>query len=290
MKVALIGLGNMGSAMAQNLIRAGHELTVHNRSRAKAEALGSGVRIAGSPADAVRDREVVITMLADDTAVQAVVSGDSGIAHALPEGSVHMGCSTISTALARWLAAEHAARGQKYVSAPVFGRPEAAAEKKLLVVAAGDDATVSRCSPLFEAIGRQAFVAGREAWQANAVKLCGNFMLASMLESFGEAYAALRKADVDPHLFLDVMNALFGSPVYANYGKVIANGTFQPAGFALRLGFKDTRLAIETAREVGSPLPIASLLHDRFLEAIALGMGGIDWSGVARISALHAGL
>jgi 3-hydroxyisobutyrate dehydrogenase-like beta-hydroxyacid dehydrogenase len=111
-----------------------------------------------------------------------------------------------------------------------------------------------------------------------------------MLESFGEAYAALRKADVDPHLFLDVMNALFGSPVYANYGKLIANGTFQPAGFALLLGFKDTRLAIETAREVGSPLPIASLLHDRFLEAIALGMGGIDWSGVARISALHAGL
>jgi 3-hydroxyisobutyrate dehydrogenase-like beta-hydroxyacid dehydrogenase len=290
MKVALIGLGNMGSAMAQNLTGAGHELTVYNRSRAKAEALGSGVRIAESPADAAHDREVVITMLADDTAVQAVVSGDSGIAHALPEGSVHMGCSTISTALACWLAAEHAARGQKYISAPVFGRPEAAAEKKLLVVAAGEGATVSRCSPLFEAIGRQAFVAGTEAWQANAVKLCGNFMLASMLESFGEAYAVLRKADVDPHLFLDVMNALFGSPVYANYGKLIANGTFQPAGFALYLGFKDTRLAIETAREVGSPLPIASLLHDRFLEAIALGMGGIDWSGVARISALHAGL
>jgi 3-hydroxyisobutyrate dehydrogenase-like beta-hydroxyacid dehydrogenase len=275
--------------MARNLIGAGYELTVYNRSRAKAEALGSGVKIAESPADAVRDREVVITMLADVTAVQSVSSGDSGIAHALPKGSVHMGCSTISTSLARSLAAEHAAHGQQYLSAPVFGRPEAALEKKLLVVAAGEEATVKRCAPLFEAIGRQTFVAGTEAWQANAVKLCGNFMLASMLESFGEAYAALRKAEVDPHFFLDVMNALFGSPVYAKYGKMIADEAFQPAGFALHLEFKDTRLAIEAARELGSPLPIASLLHDRFLEAIALGMSEIDWSGVARISALHAG-
>jgi 3-hydroxyisobutyrate dehydrogenase-like beta-hydroxyacid dehydrogenase len=133
-------------------------------------------------------------------------------------------------------------------------------------------------------------VAGREPWQANAVKLCGNFMIASMIESFGEAYATLRKAEVDPHLFLDVMTALFGSPVYANYGKLIADEKFEPAGFALRLGFKDARLAIETARECASPMPIASLVHDRLLEAIALGMGEIDWSGVARVSAIHAGL
>ena len=288
--MAFIGLGNMGSAMARNLVGAGHKLTVYNRSRAKAEALGGDVRIASTPGEAVRECEAVVTMLADDSAVESVVEGESGIAQGLRSGSVHIGCSTISTALARRLADSHAARGQEYVSAPVFGRPEAAAAKKLLVVAAGKTETVNRCSPVFAAMGRQTFIAGLEPWQANAVKLCGNFMLASMIESFGEAYATVRKAGVDPHLFLDVMSTLFASPIYANYGRLIADDQYEPAGFALRLGFKDIRLAIETARECGSPMPGASLLHDRMLEAIARGMGDIDWSGVARISALHAGL
>src|SRR5439155_12316950 len=181
MRVAFIGLGNMGSAMARNLIEAGHEVTVYNRSRAKAEALGPGVRIAESPAEAVRDCEAAVTMLADDTAVQEIVWGESGSLRDLPGGSVHLRCSTISTALARRLATEHAANGQKYVSAPVFGRPESAAAKKLLVVAAGEGETVKRSSPVFEAVGQQTFVAGTEPWQANAVKLCGNFMIASMI-------------------------------------------------------------------------------------------------------------
>lgn len=290
MKVAFVGLGNMGSAMARNLIEAGHEVTVYNRSRAKSEALGTGVQIAESPAEAVNHCEAAITMLADDTAVEEMVGGESGIACGLPGGSIHLGCSTISAALARRLAAQHAANGQRYVSAPVFGRPEAAATKQLLVVAAGEGETVKRCSPVFEAIGRRTFMAGKEPWQANAVKLCGNFMIASMLESFGEACATLRKAEIRPRLFLDVMAALFDSPVYANYGRLIADEKFEPAGFALRLGFKDTRLMIETARECASPMPVASLLHDRLLEAMALGMGEIDWSGVTQISAIHAGL
>ncbi len=290
MKVAFIGLGNMGLPMARNLAAAGHELTVYNRSREKAEALGAGVRVAGSPAEAVRGCDAAVTMLSDDAAVEQVVWGESGVLRGLRAGAVHVGSSTISTALARRLTTEHAAHGQKYVSAPVFGRPEAAAAKKLLVVAAGDDSRLKELSPVFDAIARQSFVAGPEPWQANAVKLCGNFMIASMIECFSEAYATLRKARVEPHLFLDVMSALFASPVYANYGKLIADGKFEPAGFALRLGFKDARLAIDTARECGSPMPIASVLHDRLLEAVALGMGDIDWAGVARISAMHAGL
>jgi 3-hydroxyisobutyrate dehydrogenase-like beta-hydroxyacid dehydrogenase len=289
MKLAFIGLGNMGSPMARNLIAAGHDLTVYNRSREKAEALG-GVRVASSPTEAARDCDAAVSMLADDSAVEHVVWGESGISRGLRSGAVHVGCSTISTALARRLASEHAAHGQKYVSAPVFGRPETAAAKRILVVPAGDRETIQQLEPLFEAIGRQTFIAGTEPWQANAVKVCGNFMIASMLESFSEAYATLRKAGVDPHLFLDVMSALFGSPVYANYGKLIADEKFEPAGFALRLGFKDARLAIETARECQSPMPIASLVHDRLLEAMALGMADIDWSGVARVSAKHAGL
>jgi 3-hydroxyisobutyrate dehydrogenase-like beta-hydroxyacid dehydrogenase len=291
MNVSFIGLGKMGSGMARNLLRAGHTVTVYNRTRSKADPLAAeGARVADSPAGAVRDCEVVVTMLADDDAVEQAVFGDGGLASALKAGAIHISSSTISTKLARHLAAEHAKRGQQYVSAPVFGRPEAAQAKQLLVVAAGPTETVNRCQPVFSAIGRQTFVAGAEPSQANAVKLCGNFMIASMIESFGETYATLRKASVAPHLFLDVMNALFASPAYANYGRIIADEQFEPAGFALKLGFKDIRLALETAQECAAPMPVASLIHDHFLSAIAHGQGESDWSSLGRIAARNAGL
>jgi 3-hydroxyisobutyrate dehydrogenase-like beta-hydroxyacid dehydrogenase len=190
--------------------------------------------------------------------------------------------------MARRLAETHGP--QQFVSAPVFGRPDAVEARQLVVVAAGEASAVDRCRPLFDAIGRVTFVAGPEPWQANAVKLCGNFMIASMLETFGEAYATLRKAGVDPHLFLDAMNALFGSSVYANYGKIIADERFQPAGFALKLGLKDIRLALETAQECVSPMPLASLLRDRLLTAAAQGQTDMDWSSVALVSAREAGI
>jgi len=288
MKVGFIGLGRMGEAMARNLLHAGHELTVYNRTRAKAEALaGEGARVAGSPAEVCREAEAVITMLADDAAVEQVVFGKDGIAGALGAGSVHISSSTISTAMARRLAS---AQGNRYVSAPVFGRPEAADAKKLLVVAGGPADAIERCRPLFDGVGRQTFVAGAEPWQANAVKLCGNFMIASMLETYGEAYATLRKSKVAPHLFLEVMNALFASPVYANYGKIVADEKFEPAGFALTLGLKDVRLVLETARECASPMPVASVIHDHLLSGVAQGLGELDWSSLARVIAKDAGL
>ena len=291
MKLAFIGLGQMGSGIARNLLRAGHQVAVYNRTRAKAEALaGDGARVAGSPADACRDCDAVVTMLSDDAAVEQTVTAPDGIAGALPASAAHLSCSTISTALARRLASLHAARGQGYLSTPVFGRPEAAEAKKILVVAAGAPELVERYRPLFEAIGRQTFVAGIEPWQANAVKLCGNFMLGSMLETFGEAFATLRKAGVDPRLFLDTMNALFASPVYANYGRSIVEQQFEPAGFALHLGLKDVRLVLETAQECASPMPIASLVRDHLLSAIAQGQSDLDWSSIARVSARSAGL
>jgi 3-hydroxyisobutyrate dehydrogenase-like beta-hydroxyacid dehydrogenase len=233
---------------------------------------------------------VAMTMLADDAAVEQIVAGNEGMLESLPKGAAHLSCSTISTALARRLAPLHAGKGQACLSTPVFGRPEAAAAKKLLVVAAGAADVIERCHPLFDAIGRQTFVAGGEPWQANAVKLCGNFMIASVLETFGEAYATLRKAGVDPHLFLDTMNALFGSPVYATYGRMVADREFEPAGFALRLGYKDARLALDTAQECASPMPIASLVRDQLLSAIAQGHGELDWSAVSQVSARNAGL
>jgi len=291
MKVGFIGLGRMGSGMARNLLRAGHEVVVFNRSREKAEALvADGARVADTPAAVCSVSEAVMTMLADDHAVEQVAFGENGIASALPAGAIHISCSTISIALARRLAAEHGRRGQRYLSGPVFGRPDAAESKKLLVIAAGPADVVEHCRPLFDAIGRQTFVVGSDPSQANAVKLCGNFMIAATLEAFGEAYAALRKADVGPHTFLDVMSTLFGSPVYANYGRLIADEKFEPAGFALRLGLKDTRLVLEAAEEYAAPMPLASLIRDNFLSAMAHGQADQDWSSVTRVAARNAGL
>jgi len=281
----------MGSGMARNLLRAGHELVVFNRSRDKAEALvASGARVADSPAGACRESEAVMTMVADDRALEQIVFGDDGIASALPSGAIHISSSTISTALAKRLDAEHHQRGQKYLSAPVFGRPEAAASKNLLVVAAGPPELVERCRPLFDAIGRQTFVVGSDPWQANAAKLCGNFMIAAMLEAFGEAFATLRKAGVPPHAFLEIMTALFGSPVYANYGRLVADEKFSPAGFALRLGLKDVRLVLETADESAAPMPLASLIRDHLISAMAHGQADLDWSSIARVAARNAGI
>jgi 3-hydroxyisobutyrate dehydrogenase-like beta-hydroxyacid dehydrogenase len=294
-KLAFIGLGNMGSAIARNLLRAGHQVTAFNRTRAKAEALQpDGAQVAASPAEAARNAEVVMTMLADDRAVEEVVFGEGGIAEAMPSGAVHVSHSTISTAMARRLAAEHTRRGQHYLSAPVFGRPEAADAKKLVVVVAGPAAAVERCRPLFDAIGRQTFVLGEglgtEPWTANAAKLCGNFMIASVLETFSEAFATLRKAGVQPPVFLEIVNAMFGSPVYANYGRIIAESKFEPAGFALKLGLKDMRLALALAEECGAPMPFASVIHDQMISAMAHSQAEMDWSSVAQVSARGAGL
>jgi len=291
MTIAFIGLGRMGMGMARNLLRAGHTLAVYNRSREKAEALAAdGARVASSPADACREAEVVMTMVADDHAVEEIVFGNNGVASAMKNGCIHVSHSTISTALARRLTDEHAQRSQHYLSVPVFGRPEMAETKNLLVVAAGPGELVERCRPLFDAIGRQTFVVGTEPWQANVAKVCGNFMIASVIEAFGEAYATLRKAGVAPQSFLEIMNALFGSQVMANYGRIIAQEKFVPAGFALKLGLKDLRLVLAAAEECAAPMPLASLVHDHLLSALAQGQGELDWSSMTQVIARNAGL
>lgn len=291
MNLTFIGLGKMGTGIAQNLLRAGHKLTVYNRSPGKAQALaGEGARVASSPADACRDAEVVMTMVADDHALEEVVFGKDGMASSLREGCIHISHSTISTALARRLNTEHGQRKQGFLSAPVFGRPEAAESKKLLVLAAGPSDLVERCRPLLDAIGRQTFVVGAEPWQANLAKLCGNFMIVSAIEAFGEASAALRKAEVQPAIFLEIMTALFGSPVITNYGRAIVEEKFEPAGFALRLGLKDVRLMLAASEECTTPMPFASAVRDQFISALAQGQGEMDWSSVARVAARAAGL
>lgn len=281
----------MGTGMARNLLRAGHAVAVYNRSREKAEALAAdGARVADTPADACRGAEAVMTMVADDHALEQVVFGSDGIAAVMKGHCVHLSHSTISTALARRLTTEHSRHNQGFLSVPVFGRPEAAESKNLVVLAAGPSTMVEQCRPLFDAIGRATFVVGTEPWQANVAKLCGNFMVISAIEAFGEAYATLRKAGVAPQAFLEIMNTLLGSQVLANYGRVIAEEKFEPAGFALRLGLKDVRLVLAASEECTSPMPLASLIHDHLLSALAQGQGEMDWSSMTRVLARNAGL
>lgn len=291
MKIGFIGLGKMGSPMAQNLLRAGHDLTVFNRTREKAEPLArAGASVAETPAEVARDCEAVFTMLPDDHALEEVMLGGDGLLAGLAEGATHISSSTISINSARHLAEQHESRKCHFVTACVFGRPEAAESKQLLVVAAGKPEITERYSPLFAAMGRRTFVIGNEPWQANLYKLMGNFMIASVLETFGEAFSAIRKAGFEPHEFLEVMKELFGSPVYKNYGQTIADEKFSPAGFGLELGLKDVRLAIEAAADFGAFLPVGSIIRDHFVSASSHNQKDLDWSSIALVSARNAGL
>ncbi len=292
MKVGFIGLGNMGSAIARNLIKAGHELRVYNRTQSRAEPFASlGARIAETPSEAAADAEVLITMLADDGALEAVIFEPGNAIKALPAGAVHISMSTISVALSRRLAEAHRERKQHYVAATVFGRPDVAAAGKLWVVVAGPAEQVERFRPLFDAIGQKTFMAGEEAHAANVIKLSGNFLITTVIESLAEAFAFGRKSGVDPHTFLDILtNSLFPGPLYQTYGNMIAADRFEPAGFKLPLGFKDNRLLLAAAEEAKVPMPMASLVHDRFVAALARGLGESDWAAIARLSYENAGL
>jgi 3-hydroxyisobutyrate dehydrogenase-like beta-hydroxyacid dehydrogenase len=292
MKVGFIGLGNMGSGIARNLISAGHELTVYNRTRSRAEELGPlGARVAATPAEAASDAEAVITMLSDDGAVEATIFGPGNAIGSLAAGAVHISLSTISVALSRRLVQAHHEKQQHYIAAPVFGRPDAAAAAKLFVIAAGSANLIERCRPLFDAIGQKTFIAGEDPPSANVIKLAGNFLLTTVIESLAEAFALVRKSGLDPNTFLEILTgSLFPAPVYRNYGGMIAADKFEPAGFKLPLGFKDNRLLLAAAEAVEVPVPMASLVHDRFVAALAQGLGEADWAAIARISFQEAGL
>jgi 3-hydroxyisobutyrate dehydrogenase-like beta-hydroxyacid dehydrogenase len=291
MDVGFIGLGNMGHAMARNLLKGGHRVTVYNRSREKAEALAAdGANVAASSAEACRN-PVVITMLAEDSAVEAIMFGDGAGLSALAQGALHVSMSTISVALSDRLAEAHRKAGQAYVAAPVFGRPEAAAAAKLFIIAAGAPSAVALCQPLFDAMGQRTFIIGDKPSSANLVKLSGNFLLASMIECLGEAFALTRKGGIDPHSYLEIVtNTLFSAPAYKTYGALIADQQYEPAGFSMALGLKDIRLALNAADALAVPMPAASLVRDHFLAGMAQGAGQSDWSALARLSARNAGL
>jgi 3-hydroxyisobutyrate dehydrogenase-like beta-hydroxyacid dehydrogenase len=290
MKTGFIGLGRMGSAMAANLVKAGHDVTVFNRSPEKIRPLLElGAQPATSIAGACND-ETVITMLADDAAVAHTALTDGGIVGKLRRGGIHVSMSTISVALSKELTRAHAQAGQRFVAAPVFGRPEMAAAAKLFIVTAGDPAAAAACQPLLGAMGQKTLSIGTEPSAANLVKLSGNFLLASAIEALGEAIALVGKAGIDRHAFVDLLTStIFPAPAYKTYGDLIADGEFQPAKFAAPLGFKDIRLTLAAAESLRVPLPLGSLLRDRFLRLLAQGGDDLDWAAIGGLAAQDAG-
>jgi 3-hydroxyisobutyrate dehydrogenase-like beta-hydroxyacid dehydrogenase len=289
MKVGFIGLGQMGQAMAGRLIDAGHELTVYNRTRAAAAPLAArGARVAEDPRGTLGG-DIVVTMLADDAAVEAVWI-QPGLAARLPASCVHLNMATVSLGMAKRLTALHRSAGGKYVSAPVFGRPHVAAQGQLDIVAAGAAAAVERCEPLFGALGSQWFIVGTEPPLAVIVKIARNFLLAAAIEGLGEALALVRKSGVDPALFLEIITSTsFNAPAYKNYGRRMVEKDFAPT-FALKLGLKDVELALAAGGDTGVPLPTANLIREQHLAAIARGFGDQDWAALGEYIAGRAEL
>jgi 3-hydroxyisobutyrate dehydrogenase-like beta-hydroxyacid dehydrogenase len=291
MKVGFIGLGAMGRGMARNLLKAGHEITVCNRTRSRTEEFArQGAKVAGSPAEAAAC-EIIITMLADDRALEEVLLGHGDLLARLGPEQIHVSMSTISVELSRNLVEAHGRHGTAYVSAPVFGRPDAAEAAKLFVVAAGPRPAIAKCEPLFSAMGQKTFVLGEDAPAANVFKLSGNFLIMSTLEALGEAFAFLRKHGLDAQQCLDILtSSFFTAPFAKNYGGIIAQKKYEPAGFSLHLGAKDLRLVLAAADAANVSMPVASVLHDRFLTAISRGLAEKDWSAIAELAAESAGL
>jgi len=292
MRIGFIGLGNMGSAIARNLINAGHELKLYNRTRSRAEALEPlGATIAETPAVAATDVEVLITMLADDHAVEQILFEPGKAVELLSPGAIHISMSTISVSLSRRLAEAHGSRRQHYLAAPVFGRPEAAHAAKLFVVVAGSAEQVEHCRPIFDAIGQKTFHPSEDAPAANVIKLAGNFLITTVIEGLAEAFALGRKFDIAPDSMLQVLTeSLFNAPVYRTYGAMIAADKFEPVGFKLPLGMKDNRLLLAAGEEAAVAMPFASIIRDRFLTAMATGLSESDWSSIAHLSYENAGV
>ena len=279
MRIGFLGLGKMGTSMAFRLLAAGHELSVWNRTEGRTEPLArEGAIVAATPAEAELGADAVITMLFDDAAHEEVLFGPNGLLDALSPGALHIACSTISVALSERLAAEHARRGQAYVAAPVFGRPNVAEEGRLWIVMAGEDAAVARARPLLEPLARGISVIGKEPSQAHALKLGGNFLISAMIHSLAESFVYAQSQGIEPEVFLNAVNsALFQSPFYAAYGNVMLHPPSQP-GATVELGAKDLRLLREAAAERHARVSLAEEMAAIFAEAQRAGLGQTDWA------------
>ncbi|HEY1561097.1 MAG TPA: NAD(P)-dependent oxidoreductase [Caulobacteraceae bacterium] len=289
MDIGFIGLGGMGSGVAANLLESGHGLVVWNRSPGPVDRLVERGAVRAHDVNGALDADVVFSMLANDEAVEAVIAS-SGALERARKGLVHVNLATISVAFAERLTDEHRRLGLSYVAAPVLGRPDVAAAGELNVLCAGDPSAVGKIRPLLESFAKAVWPMGETPSHANVVKLACNFALASMIETLGESAALVSGYGVEPRALFEVMiGTLFAAPAYKTYAEIIAERRFIPAGFALPLGLKDVRLALQAGEAKAIPLPVASLVRDHFLEAIAQGDGERDWSALAAVAFRHAG-
>ena len=291
-QIGFIGLGNMGQHMAHNLLQAGFELRVYNRDPRKAQPLvAQGAQQVFHPREVVEPGGIVVTMLANDDALEQVVLGEDGVLASLGSQGIHLSMSTIAPATARKLADLHAKQGSLYVAAPVFGRPEAAAVQKLWIVVSGARAARERVRPVLQALGQGISDFGEEPGAANVVKLTGNFLTAATLEVIAEALTLAEKNGLDRSEVIELLGQpSFAGSVFQQYGRAIAHKRYTPAGFYLSLGLKDVDLVLQTASEVQMPMPVASLLHDRLLASVAKGRGEMDWSALALDVSEDAGI
>ena len=289
--IGFVGLGNMGLPMAHNLLKAGYPLHVFNRTAARAEGLlAQGATWAPSPRAVAQRVGIVISMLADDEALESVALGEQGILAGLAKGGIHVDMSTVSPDTSKRLAQRYREQGVHFIAAPVFGRPEAAAAAKLWICPAGPAEVIERCRPLFDAMGQGVIVVGTEPHLANALKLVGNFFVVSAIETLSEAFTLAEKAGLKRETILDVIKALLPVPLFQGYGTRIARNEFSPAGFSTRLGLKDVGLMRKLAEEVAAPLPLADLAHNHLLAALAKGRGDLDWGALVTVVRELAGL
>ncbi len=287
--LGFIGLGNMGAPIAANLLKAGYGLRVYNRTAAKAAALvEKGATLASKPADAAQPGGIVVTMVADDRALEDLCLASGSFVERLGPGGIHVSLSTISPATARRLAEHHAKHQVNYVASPVFGRPDAAAAKRLWVCTSGPAAAKQRVEPIQNAIGQGLFDFGEDVGAANVVKLCGNFMVAAAIETLAEMLTLAEKSGVSKKAVAEMIGKF--SPLHAGYANQIAEQRFEPAGFRLTLGLKDVNLILQMAAASTTPLPLGSLMHDRWVSAVAKGRGDLDWSAIALNVSEDAGL
>ncbi len=283
MKLGFLGLGQMGAGIAANLLKAGHELHVWNRSPEKAGPLvAKGAVLARSPREAAEGADAIFSMIADDAALATVMEGEDGLLAGLPAGALHISHSTISVAAADRAAGLHVERGQRFVSAPVFGRPPVAEAGQLWIVAAGASDAIDAAQPLFDVIGRTVFRVGGTPSAANLVKLAGNFMIMSTVEAYGEAMALAERGGVPRDRMLEVLSGtIFDGTIHKIYGPMIAEQRYRPAGFAAPLGLKDMRLAGEAAATVGQPMPLLDLLKAHLTETVATEGEDVDVTAMA---------
>ena len=281
--VSVVGLGAMGRPIARNLMGAGFDVTVWNRSpEAVAELVAEGATGAKTVAEAFQSG-VVLSMLADDSAVSAAIL-DPAVLASVPTGTVHVNMATVSVGLAKRAAALHAEYGIGYIAAPVFGRVSVAQAGQLNIIAGGDSSLLERVQPFLDVIGARTWPQGERPEQANIVKIIGNYLILAAIQSLGEAITLGERSGVDGSQLVELLTStIFPGPVYSSYGNLVATRQYEPAGFTTTLGLKDLRLALDAADSVDLDLPFGGVLRSVLAQALANGQGEMDWASIAEL-------